>query len=131
MKTEKILIGLTVAVVGFSLAYNTDFGNKVEASPIVKTVELPTLKSDLSYFKMNLDLQTGQSIVESNVPITSTDITVNHPTKIVEKVVYKTVKRKDTNETKPEVLTKLVMFPLFAPGFHKPAPPAIPNRVYK
>ena len=131
MKSERILIGLTVAIVGFSLAYNTDFGNKVEAAPIVKTVELPALKSDPSYFKMNLDLQTGHSIVESNVPITSTDITVNRPTKVVEKVVYKYIKRKEANETKPEVLVKTVMFPLFAPDFTKPEPPVIPNRVYR
>lgn len=112
---------LAVFVVGLIMSYNTNIfkPERVTATEIVKTVQLPPIPGN---FKLNLDLETGKSIVESNIPVTSTDITVNHPTKIVEKVVYKKSKPKVVYETKTEVQTRPVMFTLPTPRSHKFVP---------
>lgn len=112
---------LAVFVVGLIMSYNTNIfkPESVTATETVKTVQLPPIPGN---FKLNLDLETGKSIVESNIPVTSTDITVNHPTKIVEKVVYKKSKSKVVYETKTEVQTRPVMFTLPTPRSHKFVP---------
>lgn len=120
---------LAVFVVGLIMSYNTNIfkPESVMATETVKTVQLPPIPGN---FKLNLDLETGKSIVESNIPVTSTDITVNHPTKIVEKVVYKKSKPKVVYETKTEVQTRPVMFALPTPRSHKFVP-EYPKRVEK
>lgn len=112
---------LAVFVVGLIMSYNTNIfkPESVTATETIKTVQLPPIPGN---FKLNLDLETGKSIVESNIPVTSTDITVNHPTKIVEKVVYKKSKPKVVYETKTEVQTRPVMFILPTPRSHKFVP---------
>lgn len=114
---------LAVFVVGLIMSYNTNIfqPESVNANESVKpTVILPQVPDS---FKLNLDLETGKSIVESNIPVTSTDITVNHPTKIVEKVVEKPVyKTKKVYETKTEIQTRPVMFTLPTPRSHKFVP---------
>lgn len=112
---------LAVFVVGLIMSYNTNIfkPESVTATETIKTVPLPPIPGN---FKLNLDLETGKSIVESNIPVTSTDITVNHPTKIVEKVVYKKSKPKVVYETKTEVQTRPVMFTLPTPRSHKFVP---------
>lgn len=112
---------LAVFVVGLIMSYNTNIfkPGSVTATETIKTVQLPPIPGN---FKLNLDLETGKSIVESNIPVTSTDITVNHPTKIVEKVVYKKSKPKVVYETKTEVQTRPVMFTLPTPRSHKFVP---------
>lgn len=112
---------LAVFVVGLIMSYNTNIfkPERVTATETIKTVQLPPIPGN---FKLNLDLETGKSIVESNIPVTSTDITVNHPTKIVEKVVYKKSKPKVVYETKTEVQTRPVMFTLPTPRSHKFVP---------
>lgn len=112
---------LAVFVVGLIVSYNTNIfkPESVTATETIKTVQLPPIPGN---FKLNLDLETGKSIVESNIPVTSTDITVNHPTKIVEKVVYKKSKPKVVYETKTEVQTRPVMFTLPTPRSHKFVP---------
>lgn len=112
---------LAVFVVGLIMSYNTNIfkPESVTATETIKTVQLPSIPGN---FKLNLDLETGKSIVESNIPVTSTDITVNHPTKLVEKVVYKKSKPKVVYETKTEVQTRPVMFTLPTPRSHKFVP---------
>lgn len=112
---------LAVFVVGLIMSYNTNIfkPESVTATETIKTVQLPPIPGN---FKLNLDLETGKSIMESNIPVTSTDITVNHPTKIVEKVVYKKSKPKVVYETKTEVQTRPVMFTLPTPRSHKFVP---------
>lgn len=112
---------LAVFVVGLIMSYNTNIfkPESVTATETIKTVQLPPIPGN---FKLNLDLETGKSIVESNIPVTSTDITVNHPTKIVEKVVYKKSKPKVVYETKTEVQTRPVMFTIPTPRSHKFVP---------
>lgn len=112
---------LAVFVVGLIMSYNTNIfkPESVTATETIKTVQLPPIPGN---FKLNLDLETGKSIVESNIPVTSTDITVNRPTKIVEKVVYKKSKPKVVYETKTEVQTRPVMFTLPTPRSHKFVP---------
>lgn len=112
---------LAVFVVGLIMSYNTNIfkPESVTATETIKTVQLPPIPGN---FKLNLDLETGKSIVESNIPVTSTDITVNHPTKIVEKVVYKKSKPKVVYETKTEVQTRPVMFTLPTPRSHQFVP---------
>lgn len=112
---------LAVFVVGLIMSYNTNIfkPESVTATETIKTVQLPPIPGN---FKLNLDLETGKSIVESNIPVTSTDITVNHPTKIVEKVVYKKSKPKVVYETKTEVQMRPIMFTLPTPRSHKFVP---------
>jgi hypothetical protein len=55
------------------------------------------------------------------MPIANIDVTINHPTKIVEKVVKKPVKERKEYETKTEYLEKVVMFTLPTPRFHVPS----------
>ena len=112
---------LAVFVVGLIMSYNTNIfkPESVTATETIKTVQLPPIPGN---FKLNLDLETGKSIMESNIPVTSTDITVNHPTKIVEKIVYKKSKPKVVYETKTEVQTRPVMFTLPTPRSHKFVP---------
>ena len=55
------------------------------------------------------------------MPIANIDVTINHPTKIVEKVVKKPVKERKEYETKTEYLEKVVMFTLPTPRFHIPS----------
>lgn len=112
---------LAVFVVGLIMSYNTNIfkPESVTATETIKTVQLPPIPGN---FKLNLDLETGKSIVESNIPVTSTDITVNHPTKIVEKVVYKKSKPKVVYETKTEIQTRPAMFTLPTPRSHKFVP---------
>lgn len=104
--------------VGLILSYNTNIFKPevIQASEIPKTVTLPQIPGN---FKLDLDLETGKANVESNLPIASTGITVNHPTKIVEKVVYKN-KIKKVYETKTEYREKLLMFPLPSKKIHVP-----------
>lgn len=114
---------LAVFVVGLIMSYNTNIfqPENVNANEsVTPTVILPQIPGN---FKFNLDLETGKSIVESNIPVTSTDITVNHPTKIVEKVVEKPIyKIKKVYETKTEIQTRPVMFTLPTPRSHKFVP---------
>ena len=112
---------LAVFVVGLIMSYNTNIfkPESVTATETIKTVQLPPIPGN---FKLDLDLETGKSIVESNIPVTSTDITVNHPTKIVEKVVYKKSKPKVVYETTTEEQTRPVMFTLPTPRSHKFVP---------
>lgn len=120
---------LAVFIVGIIMSYNTNIfePESVTATEIVKPIQLPPIPGS---FKLDLDLETGKSIVESNVPVTSTDITVNHPTKIVEKVVYKQSKPEVIYETKTEVQTRPVMFTLPVSRSHKFVP-EYPKRVEK
>ena len=120
---------LAVFVVGIIMSYNTNIfkPESVTATEIVKPIQLSPIPGS---FKLNLDLETGKSIVESNIPVTSTDITVNHPTKIVEKVVYKQSKPKVIYETKTEVQMRPVMFTLPTPRSHKFVP-EYPKKVEK
>lgn len=120
---------LAVFVVGIIMSYNTNIfkPENVTATEIVKPIQLSPIPGS---FKLNLDLETGKSIVESNIPVTSTDITVNHPTKIVEKVVYKQSKPKVIYETKTEVQMRPIMFTLPTPRSHKFVP-EYPKRVEK
>jgi len=120
---------LAVFVVGIIMSYNTNIfkPESVTATEIVKPIQLSPIPGS---FKLNLDLETGKSIVKSNIPVTSTDITVNHPTKIVEKVVYKQSKPKVIYETKTEVQMRPVMFTLPTPRSHKFVP-EYPKRVEK
>lgn len=120
---------LATFIVGLIMSYNTSIF-KPESAMATETVKPVVLPPTPGSFKLNLDLETGKSVVESNLPITSTDITVNHPTKTVEKVVVKPSKPKIVYETKTEVQTRLVMFPLPAPKSHKFVP-EYPTRVEK
>ena len=117
-----LLTYIVFAIVGLLLAYNTNFFKleEVRADP-VKPLDLPALqfnpKANLS---LEIDLDKGVSNVKSNVPIANVDVTVNHPTKLVEKVVKKPSKKEIVYETKTEYLEKVVMFTLPTPDFHVP-----------
>ena len=124
---KAIFAYLSVAFVGLVVSYNMNIFQPeiVQASEIPKTINLPPLQGN---FNMNLDLETGNVNVESNLPFASTDVTVNHPTKIVEKVVYKPGKERIKYETKVEYREKLLMFPLPAKRLHVPQY-SIPSKV--
>ena len=101
---------LATVFLGLVTAYNMNVFQPeiVQASEIPK-FNLPPIQGN---FKMNLDLDNGNVQMESNLPYASTDVTVNHPTKIVEKVVYKPGKERIKYETQIEYREKVLMFPL-------------------
>ena len=115
---KHVIAYLATALVGLILSYNTNiFQEDIKATEVEKPYVMPPPIQ--GNFKLNLDLENGKSIVESNLPIASTDITVNHPTKIVEKVVEKPIIKKEVKyETKTEYVTKLVSFTLPIPKLH-------------
>lgn len=110
-----LLTYVSFAIVGILLSYNTNFFQVEEVrADQVKPLDLPALKFDP---KNNLSLEIDLNKGVSNVKI---DVTTNHPTKIVEKVVKKPVKERKEYETKTEYLEKVVMFTLPTPRFHVP-----------
>ena len=118
---------LAVALVGLVMSYNTNIFKPEEVTAAEhKQVVLPQVFP--GQFKLNLDLETGKSIVECNLPITSTDISVTHPTKIVEVPVYKPSKTVFAYDTITEVRMVPVMFTLPAPKPQRSVP-SIPSRV--
>ena len=107
-----LLTYVSFAIVGILLSYNTNFFQVEEVrADQVKPLDLPALK---------FDPNKGVSNVKSDMPIANIDVTINHPTKIVEKVVKKPVKERKEYETKTEYLEKVVMFTLPTPRFHVP-----------
>lgn len=107
-----LLTYVSFAIVGILLSYNTNFFQVEEVrADQVKPLDLPALE---------IDLNKGVSNVKSDMPIANIDVTINHPTKIVEKVVKKPVKERKEYETKTEYLEKVVMFTLPTPRFHVP-----------
>lgn len=121
---------IAVAFVGLVMSYNTNIFQPeiVQASEIPKVITLPQPKG---HFDMALDLVTGTVKVESNLPIASTDVTVNHPTKIVEKVVYKPGKERIAYDTIVVYREKVgLLFPI-PPSWFKPKPKtvALPDKI--
>lgn len=122
-KHGNLLTYIAFAIVGLLLSYNTNFFQveEVRAGP-VKPLDLPALKfNPKGNLSLEIDLEKGISNVQSNLPIANVDITVNHPTKIVDKVVKQPVKKVIKYETKTEYLEKVVMFTLPTPTFHVPS----------
>lgn len=119
-----LLTYVSFAIVGILLSYNTNFFQVEEVrADQVKPLDLPALKFDpKNNLSLEIDLNKGVSNVKSDMPIANIDVTINHPTKIVEKVVYKKSKPKVVYETKTEVQTRPVMFTLPTPRSHKFVP---------
>lgn len=83
---------LATCFAGLALAYNSNVFEmeSTNANELIKPTHLPKIEVP-SDFRMNLNLNTGECIVENNKDIVSTDITVEHPTKIVERIVEKPI----------------------------------------
>lgn len=122
-KDGNLFTYIAFAIVGVLLAYNTNFSNIGEVQASSKPIDLPTLKfNPKDNLSLEIDLEKGISNVKSDMPITDVDVTVNHPTKIVEKVVEKPVVKKEVKyETKTEYLEKVVLFSLPEPHLHIPS----------
>lgn len=122
-KNGNLLTYIAFAIVGILITYNTNFSNigEVQASP-PKPIDLPTLKfNPKDNLSLEIDLERGISNIKSDMPVTDVDVTVNHPTKIVEKVVEKPIIKKEVvYETKTEYLEKVALFTLPTPHFHVP-----------
>ena len=91
-----LLTYVSFAIVGILLSYNTNFFQVEEVrADQVKPLDLPALKFDpKGNLSLEIDLNKGVSNVKSDMPIANIDVTINHPTKIVEKVVKKQVEVK-------------------------------------
>lgn len=120
-KHGNLLTYISFAVVGLLLAYNTNFFSlqEIKADP-VRQLDLPAVKfNPKANLAVDINLETGTSTIKSDMPIAKVDVNVDHPTKIVEKVVEKPIyKRKVIYETKTEYLTKYMMLSLQAPKLH-------------
>lgn len=125
---NKFLAYIAISVIGMFAAYNMDiFPEKIQASP--PKTELPAVKFEMpKQFAINIDLNNGKADLSGNTDC-SIDVTVNHPTKMVESGSVKP-KVIIQHETKTEYLTKTVMFPLQTPRLHMPSIEK-PNRVEK
>lgn len=109
MNARKVMAYMAISVIGLFTAYNMNiFPEKIQATP--QPVELPTLKFDMpKSFDLDIDLNSGSAKLSGNADCTA-DVTVNHPTKIVEKVVYKPSKPVIKYETKTEYVTRMKTF---------------------
>lgn len=118
---SNLLTYVLFTIIGLLLTYNTNFFSvqEIKADP-VKIPNLSALnfnpKNNLS---LEINLENATSSIKSDLPIASVDVEVNHPTKLVEKVVEKPIIKKEIiYETKTEYFEKLVMFPLRTPNLH-------------
>ena len=128
MNANKFLAYIAISVIGLFTAYNMNiFPEKMQAAP--PPVELPAMKFNMpKQFDVNIDLNSGIAKLSGNADCTA-NVTVNRPTKIVEKVVYKPSKPIIKYETKTEYLEKTLTPSILKGRLHVPNI-SIPNRVY-
>jgi hypothetical protein len=117
-----------VITMGFILAYSADIFKPEKASAGPPTVMIPTIQSPTN-FKINFDLEKGIGEISSDKTVSNAEVTINNPTKIVEKVVEKPVyKERIVYETKTQVLTRFFGMTLLPKQSHS-LKPVYPTKV--
>lgn len=121
----KQLAYTTVIIVGLLIGLKTNIFDvtveKVQASPPTQFCFQPKTN-----FNLELDLETGKALVESNYKVTSTNVKVNHPTKVIEKI--KVVEKPVIKEVTETKLIKVAVPMKLEIGNLHPGKPNLPER---
>lgn len=119
---NKLFAYIVTAIVGILIAYSTDTftTQSVQATPKVEPIIF--VKPDIPV-RLNIDLNTGKFDISGTPSTRDIEVTVENPTKIVEKVVEKPIIKKEVEyKTKTEIVERAVMFTLPTPAIHVPLP---------
>lgn len=94
--------------------------NEAKAEQKMPELIIPKF-NPVGQFDLQINLNKGTANVTSSNGIGKTNVTVNHPTEVIEVPSKPIIKKEVKYETKTEYLEKVVMFTLPTPRFHVPS----------
>lgn len=94
--------------------------NEAKAEQRMPELIIPKF-NPVGQFDLQIDLNKGTANVTSSNGIGKANVTVNHPTEVIEVPSKPIIKKEVRYETKTEYLEKVVMFTLPTPRFHVPS----------
>lgn len=94
--------------------------NEAKAEQKMPELTIPKF-NPVGQFDLQIDLNKGTANVTSSNGIDKANVTVNHPTKVIEVPSKPIIKKEVKYETKTEYLEKVVLFSLPVPTFHVPS----------
>lgn len=94
--------------------------NEAKAEQKMPELTIPKF-NPVGQFDLQIDLNKGTANVTSSNGIGKTNVTVNHPTEVIEVPSKPIIKKEVKYETKTEYLEKVVLFSLPVPTFHVPS----------
>lgn len=94
--------------------------NEAKAEQKMPELTIPKF-NPVGQFDLQIDLNKGTANVTSSNGIDKVNVTVNHPTEVIEVPSKPIIKKEVKYETKTEYLEKVVLFSLPVPTFHVPS----------
>lgn len=94
--------------------------NEAKAEQKMPELTIPKF-NPVGQFDLQIDLNKGTANVTSSNGIGKVNVTVNHPTEVIEVPSKPIIKKEVKYETKTEYLEKVVLFSLPVPTFHVPS----------
>lgn len=94
--------------------------NEAKAEQKMPELTIPKF-NPVSQFDLQIDLNKGTANVTSSNEIGKANVTVNHPTEVIEVPSKPIIKKEVKYEKKTEYLEKVVLFSLPVPTFHVPS----------
>ena len=94
--------------------------NEAKAEQKIPELTIPKF-NPVGQFDLQIDLNKGTANVTSSNEIGKANVTVNHPTEVIEVPSKPIIKKEVKYETKTEYLEKVVLFSLPVPTFHVPS----------
>lgn len=94
--------------------------NEAKAEQKMPELTIPKF-NPVGQFDLQIDLNKGTANVTSSNRIDKANVTVNHPTEVIEVPSKPIIKKEVKYETKTEYLEKVVLFSLPVPTFHVPS----------
>lgn len=94
--------------------------NEAKAEQKMPELTIPKF-NPVGQFDLQIDLNKGTANVTSSNEIDKANVTVNHPTEVIEVPSKPIIKKEVKYETKTEYLEKVVLFSLPVPTFHVPS----------
>nr|UWD66282.1 MAG: hypothetical protein [Bacteriophage sp.] len=94
--------------------------NEAKAEQKMPELTIPKF-NPIGQFDLQIDLNKGTANVTSSNGIGKANVTVNHPTEVIEVPSKPIIKKEVKYETKTEYLEKVVLFSLPVPTFHVPS----------
>lgn len=94
--------------------------NEAKAEQRMPELTIPKF-NPVGQFDLQIDLNKGTANVTSSNEIGKANVTINHPTEVIEVPSKPIIKKEVKYETKTEYLEKVVLFSLPVPTFHVPS----------
>ena len=94
--------------------------NEAKAEQKMPELTIPKF-NPVGQFDLQIDLNKGTANVTSSNRIDKANVTINHPTEVIEVPSKPIIKKEVKYETKTEYLEKVVLFSLPVPTFHVPS----------